>query len=406
MTATDCAEGYRHGIGENSAESVPRTPVTSALDSRSVRMSATNLTVGRPRADAIAGSLLGTAVGDAVGLPVEGLSRERQRRLFGPITGQRLMFRRGMVSDDTEHAILVAQALIRSGGDPESFSRTLARQLRIWFALLPAGIGFATLRACLKLCVGVPPDRSGVYSAGNGPAMRAALIGVRHGADTELVKRLIRVSSRITHTDPRAEEGALAVALAAHLSATGCLRADDFAARWRALSPDEADGELGRAIDAACRAAATGMSTPDFAASIGLARGVSGYICHTVPVALHASLRYPSDLRAAVLGAIACGGDTDSVAAVVGGIVGAGVGKGGIPADWLAGLAEWPRTVRWMEHLADRLGTVDDVVPGSVGIPGGVGRMLPVFLSAVIVRNLLFLTVVLYHGARRLLPPY
>jgi hypothetical protein len=56
-------------------------------------------------------------------------------------------------------------------------AHTRHARLRGWLLSLPAGIGFATLRAILKLWLGFPLNRSGVYSAGNGPAMRVAVIG-------------------------------------------------------------------------------------------------------------------------------------------------------------------------------------------------------------------------------------
>src|SRR5262249_38435127 len=136
-----------------------------------------------PTTDSIVGCLLGTAVGDAIGLPSEGLSPRRQRRMFASIDSHRLLFGRGMTSDDTEHTCLLANALIESAGDEGIFQRELARGLRRWLLTLPAGVGLATLRATIKLCVGVGPQRSGVFSAGNGPAMRSALIGVCYGQD-------------------------------------------------------------------------------------------------------------------------------------------------------------------------------------------------------------------------------
>ena len=90
--------------------------------------------------NAIVGSLLGTAVGDALGLPLEGLAPQRARKLFGEIGddfGMRLCFGRGLVSDDTEHAILVLQAAAFAKGDVEKFQKKLARRLKIWFAFLP-----------------------------------------------------------------------------------------------------------------------------------------------------------------------------------------------------------------------------------------------------------------------------
>ena len=57
------------------------------------------------------GLLVGTAVGDALGLPAEGLSRQRVHRLYRGRWRHRLLFGRGMISDDTEHTLFVAQSL-------------------------------------------------------------------------------------------------------------------------------------------------------------------------------------------------------------------------------------------------------------------------------------------------------
>jgi ADP-ribosylglycohydrolase len=120
------------------------------------------------RVERLTGLLLGTAVGDAIGLPLEGLSARRARRVFpGPLR-HRLLLGRGMISDDTEHAAMTAHALCVSGGRAGAFERALAWQLRAWFLALPAALGWGTLRACVRLCLGFPPSRSGVASAGNG----------------------------------------------------------------------------------------------------------------------------------------------------------------------------------------------------------------------------------------------
>ena len=60
-------------------------------------------------------------------------------------------------------------------------------------------------------------------------------------------------------------------------------------------------------------------------------------------------------ISVAVKNVIRCGGDADTTAAIVGGIIGAAVGKDGIPAAWLDRLFEWPRSVTWMEQLGHRL---------------------------------------------------
>jgi ADP-ribosyl-[dinitrogen reductase] hydrolase len=120
------------------------------------------------RESAIVGCILGTALGDALGLCCEGMSRRRQHRYYPHLDAPRLLFSRGMVSDDTEHTCMVAQALLAGGDDVERFTASLAWRLRFWLLALPAGIGRATLRAIVKLWLGYRPQRSGVFSAGNG----------------------------------------------------------------------------------------------------------------------------------------------------------------------------------------------------------------------------------------------
>ena len=349
----------------------------------------------------IVGSIFGTAVGDAMGLPYEGLSRRRATRLFGAPDRHRFFFGRGMVSDDTEHACIVAQTIIASRGDVDAFQRQLSWRLRLWLLGLPAGTGLATLRAILRLWIGISPEKSGVFSAGNGPAMRAPIIGAAID-DLGLLRRLVRVSTRITHTDAKAEYGALAVALASRMARQNeTVAGSDFLDQLRDSLGTDGD-ELVSLIRSAVDSVENGRSTVAFADSIGLAKGVSGYIYHSVPVAIHAWLSNQRDFRAAVTQVVECGGDTDSTGAVVGGIVGAAVGRTGIPPEWIDGLCEWPRSVRWMERLATQVESalrpdaLADVPVRPIGLPA----------YGVLLRNLFFLTVVLYHGFRRTLPPY
>lgn len=346
------------------------------------------------RQDSITGCLLGTAVGDAVGLAAEGLPPKRQARLFPGLNGPRLLGHGGMVSDDTEHTCLVASALIESAGDPDRFQQALARRLRGWLLLIPAGVGLATLRATLKLCVGVPPDRSGVWSAGNGPAMRCALLGVCFGDDSARLAELVRASARLTHTDPRAEAGAWVIAVGAWLASQGT---PDLPTAFQAATA-YTEPELAGLIAKVVASVRAGEPTAQFVRVHGMASGVSGYVYQTVPVALHAWLSFPADCRAAVLAVVHCGGDTDTTGAITGALVGAGVGPDGIPAEWVASLREWPRTADWMTRLAATLAVVLDTRQPQK--PSG----LP--LLPLLARNIFFAAVILAHGFRRLLPPY
>src|SRR5260221_2572698 len=109
-----------------------------------------------------AGLILGTAVGDALGLPAEGLSPSRIQKRWNNDWRMRLVFGRGMVSDDTEHSFFDAQSLLTSSADVAAFRRCLAARLRWWFVGLPAGVGLATAPACLKLWPCISPEPSGL----------------------------------------------------------------------------------------------------------------------------------------------------------------------------------------------------------------------------------------------------
>jgi ADP-ribosylglycohydrolase len=202
----------------------------------------------------------------------------------------------------------------------------------------------------------------------------------------------------MTHTDPRTGAGAFAIAWGARTASRATLpNSSDFIDEVCSLLADDGSEliQLLRRIEPSLRAE---NSTPVFATEIGLPRLVTGYINHTVPVALYAWLRHPFGYRQAVTEVIACGGDTDTTAALTGGLVGAAVGREGIPGEWLRRLCEWPRSVAWMNRLARQLARVMET--------GDAEAPLDVRFSLDFARNLAFLTVVLTHGLRRLLPPY
>jgi len=301
-----------------------------------------------------------------------------------------------MVSDDTEHACMTLQALIESGGDVDPFQRSLARRFRWWLLGLPAGIGKASLLAILKLWIGIPPGRSGVWSGGQWSGHAAAILGAAIEVQAKL-REFVKASTRITHTDPKAEWGAWAIALAARLAASGEVAGDQYLESLQNSLPPEAAGLI-ELIESAVASVRKGESTEAFANSQGWKNGISGYVYQTVPIAIHAWLRYPADFRAAVMAVVRCGGDLDTTGAIVGGIVGAAVFKSGIPSPWLHGLMDWPRTVAWMEQLG-----CDIEEPAEVDLSK---RAPGLAFVASVPRNALFLVVVLFHGPRRCLPPW
>ena len=241
------------------------------------------------------------------------------------------------------------------------------------------------------------------------PATERSILGRQRAGDAECntgaaiddvvtLERFVHASTVITHSDPKAYHGALAVALAAWCAKRGLDSSGGFFGQHRSLPGYSRSDEFDVLMLQVEQSVAFGAPTETFAQQIGCARGVSGYIYRTVPIALHCWLTCPRDFRKAVSAVVRCGGDTDTTGAIVGTIVGSAVGRAGIPADWLSRLWEWPRSVAWMEQLADA--TARGV---SSATPISPPRIVP---AVGFLRSAVFLAIVLANAFRRLLPPY
>jgi ADP-ribosyl-[dinitrogen reductase] hydrolase len=314
------------------------------------------------------GCLLGTAVGDALGLPCEGLAPAVVARRFQPLDRFRLLGRTGFVSDDTEQTALILEALCGpDGADDDVVVRRFRRGLLAWFWRLPFGVGLATVRAALRLTVGL--RRSGVSSAGNGAAMRSAILGVAID-DPVRRSRLARRLAEVTHSDPRAVEAAVFVAAVA----AGDAHALD------AVAAPELKAALLRAEDLADESADV--------ATAAAAIGTSGFVLHSVPFAWFCLRRFGVCFEA-VRQCIAGGGDADTNAAIVGGWVGA-LRPEDIPVGLVAHLAGGPAGPAHLRALAAAF---------AAGAPAPRAWWMLGLL-----RNLALYPIVLGHGVRRLLP--
>lgn len=310
--------------------------------------------------------LLGVALGDALGLPCEGLSADAIAHRFGRVDRFHLLGRTGFVSDDAEQAALVAECLAWHPDDPTACARRFRRELLAWTLRLPWGSGASSLRAALRVALGM--RESGVPSAGNGAAMRAAVIGARFRDDAEKRRAFGVALARTTHTDVRAVEGALFVA---DLVAVGHLEAR------RAVG----DHDLAASLDQASSLAGRGATTPEAARALG----TSGYVVSSVSLALFSYLRFGHDSLLALQEAISAGGDTDSIAAILGGWLGAKHGEAGLPAHLVSSLAGGFAGPTHMRALARSL---DSGAP-----PPRFSRV------GAFARNLALWPVVLFHAA-------
>ena len=275
-----------------------------------------NEPIDDPASERLSGVLLGTAVGDALGLACEGMSAKAIARRFGVVNRYRILGRTGFVSDDTEQSALIAQSLARFPDDLDACARDFRRALLGWFFRLPWGVGRATIRSCLRIGLGLSP--TGVNSAGNGSAMRAAVIGVYFQDRPVERRRFGRVLAEVTHRDPRAVEGALFVAE----TAAACAGSSPGANRSALLEVTRGvvnNRELAAAIDQGRSLAEQGSATLEAARVCG----TSGFVVHTVAFASYCFARYGDDPMRALTEAIAAGGDADSIAAILGAWLGA-----------------------------------------------------------------------------------
>jgi ADP-ribosyl-[dinitrogen reductase] hydrolase len=346
-------------------------------------------------ADRLAGTLLGTALGDALGLATEGMSARAIARRFGRVEQFHLLGRIGFVSDDTEQAALVAQSLARFPDDPDRCAADFRRALLGWFCRLPWGVGRATVRACLRIALG--RKSSGVMSAGNGAAMRATILGAFFRDQPEQRTAFGVALAEVTHRDPRAVEGALYVAELAAACArqpASDINRDAFQeanSGWLAAARGVLNEPSLRA--AVERAEALALRGADTVSAVEELKN-TGFIVHAVPLALFCFLRYGEDPLQALAEAISAGGDTDSIAAIVGAWLGAMHGERGLPAQLLGQIHDGPfgpTHLRALAHcLASRRSGSQAPVPGYSA-------------AAALARNVALWPIILAHGFRRLL---
>lgn len=166
----------------------------------------------------------------------------------------------------------------------------------------------------------------GSGSYGNGAAMRVAPLGAYFTGDPVRAAAEAVLQAEITHAHVEGVAGAVAVAVAACLAATGTAETLFEAAL------DHVSGTyVRRGLQ---RARNLKKATPEQAAH-ALGNGSRITAQDTVPFALWAATRHLNDYPAGVRACVTVGGDMDTTAAIVGGIIAARTGIDGIPPAWL-----------------------------------------------------------------------
>lgn len=335
--------------------------------------------------DRFTGCLLGGAIGDALGMPVEGLTRDEIAQLgvirdFMPSRGAAPVeiplsalgdsqmgdpLKPGQWTDDTQLSLALAVCLLEEGGlfIPEAWAHKLVR----WLNASPRNPGLSTLQAAIQLRTSAVmwDESADPEGAGCSPASRVAPIALLFTNATER-RRAALLQAQVTHGHPDAQAAALAVseAVARALEMTPASLAEDGGATLldslaaTVESESSAFAEFARCLRLAQTLLADNVETETAIRVLG----VSAWSREAVPCALYCVARLPADFETLLLTTVnQTGGAVASIAAIAGAVGGALHGLPGIPARWLAGVEEAERLADTARHLYTlRTGPIND----------------------------------------------
>ena len=311
------------------------------------------------------GALYGLAIGDALGMPTQMLSRAEIVRRWGPLLpgfepappGHPIAggMPAGAVTDDTGQAILLARLLVKGRGtiDPHELAAALTEWER---AMAERGsldlLGPSTKRAVAAILAGVPPEEAGATGTTNGAAMRIAPVGIAvpvalHDSIpnlrlSTLVDRAV-MASCVTHNTGVALAGAAAVAAAVSAGVSGATIAEATALGIQAASSAARRGHWVAGADVAARIEwATSLvashAQAEAAELIYTLVGTSLATQESVPAAFAVLAAVPADPWRACRMAASLGGDSDTIAAMTGAIAGACHGARSFPPEAIAAI--------------------------------------------------------------------
>lgn len=272
------------------------------------------------------GTLLGLAAGDALGgavefLPRAAIERSHPSGVRDIAGGGPHELRLGEVTDDTAMALAIAGACSSEGIDLDQ----VAANFLEWYRSGPKDIGITTSRALAKMDAGIPwrevADRMTLETpgklAGNGAMMRCAPVALRFRHDIDRLREMSLETARMTHPDPMATWGTVALNQAIAYLLNG--------------------GDL----EGAARAAVNGIENEAVVDAIESAANRNyqdvksgGFVLETLGAAFWV-IRHRDSAEEAIIAAVSMGEDTDTTGAVTGALVGAHYGRTALPDRWL-----------------------------------------------------------------------
>lgn len=297
--------------------------------------------------DRLRGCVLGAAVGDALGMPLEFRARSADHALVRDMQAGRLAA--GHFTDDTEMALALAESLLAHKPlDPED----LAGRFLAWYLAHPADVGIQTGAVLARIKAGESWDKAATKvhhadpeAASNGSLMRAWPVAIAHHDQPEDILVDSYRQSYVTH---------------AHRD---CLSASAFvcATIFHLIHGTPLDHATVLASTVVHMADALWQVIEEAPSKTRADLPNSGWVHHTLASAIWA-VSTTDSFEEAVIQAANLGGDADTAASVAGALAGAQYGLSAIPERWLDHLhGEWPLgsgtiwKAKQLIDLADRL---------------------------------------------------
>ena len=296
------------------------------------------------------GCLLGLALGDALGAPTQSLSPQQIISTYGRITHLRDAsadqpiapnLPAGRVTDDTDQALIVAHMLVQGLSAP-AFAQALLDWEDHMIAIGSLDLlGPSTKAALYKIREGGDLTEAGKYGSTNGSTMRIAPVGIAYPPGQHLRESVCQISS-LTHGTTIGISAAMTVAVTISNVLEGAALPEALAAGIAEGSKDYGNWVAGASIPARFKALwplCQSMGEEEFSTFLQQVVGTSVQSPESVTAALLLACKYADKPFTALCAAANLGGDTDTIGAIAGAILGALHGPAGFPPSQI-GLVE------------------------------------------------------------------
>ena len=290
--------------------------------------------------DKFTGTILASAIGDALGMPFEGATREKILSNMDGLVKEFLKSKKrnleaGQFTDDTQMMLCIVESIVEGCKvDPDD----IAKRFVSWINSGDVrGAGRATIESLERLKSGKSwkeSGKKGEWAAGNGAAMRIAPIGLFNYKDLNNLKKDCFNVSVITHNNPEAIAGATAIAY----GITKNLNSIDFDVHDFILDVASFVNDISETMSDALKDVNNLIWEEAQIESALMEIGVSGYVIESVSASFYIFGKWPKDLERAISEAASSGGDNDTIACMTGALSGSLNGVKAIPERWLEGL--------------------------------------------------------------------